>query len=165
MWLSTLNGNGKKKQIEFTDREFRFLALTVLDKTYVKAYRTAFEIPEKDWDRSDTRAAGNLRKKLLQTDVGHAYLRGVEAGLNLNEDVAGAGEVLTFLSDAMRGKIPDQFGLDPALDSRIKAAEDMAKHHKLLTDSIELKGDTSFAEALNKARQRANAGEKEAVNG
>ena len=74
----------------------------------------------------------------------------------------GTKEVLGFLSATFRGEVKDQFGLDPALSDRIKAAEDMAKHHKLLTDSLEVKADSSFADALSKARRRAAKGERDA---
>lgn len=41
--------------------------------------------------------------------------------------VADANEVLRFYSAVMRGEIRDQFGLDPSLADRIKAADSLAK--------------------------------------
>lgn len=41
--------------------------------------------------------------------------------------VADANEVLRFYSAFMRGEIRDQFGLDPSLADRIKAADSLAK--------------------------------------
>ena len=41
--------------------------------------------------------------------------------------VADAHEVLRFYSAVMRGEIRDQFGLDPSLADRIKAADSLAK--------------------------------------
>ena len=40
----------------------------------------------------------------------------------------------------MRGDIPDQFGLDPALNDRIKAAELLGKRYKMFTDKQEISG-------------------------
>lgn len=41
--------------------------------------------------------------------------------------VADANEVLRFYSAVMRGEVRDQFGLDPSLADRIKAADSLAK--------------------------------------
>lgn len=41
--------------------------------------------------------------------------------------VADTNEVLRFYSAVMRGEIRDQFGLDPSLADRIKAADSLAK--------------------------------------
>ena len=54
--------------------------------------------------------------------------------------IADANEVMQFLSSTMRGDIPDQFGLDPALNDRLKAAELLGKRYKLFTDKQEISG-------------------------
>ena len=54
--------------------------------------------------------------------------------------IADTDEVMQFLSSTMRGDIPDQFGLDPALNDRIKAAELIGKRYKLFTDKQEISG-------------------------
>lgn len=54
--------------------------------------------------------------------------------------IADTNEVMQFLSSTMRGDIPDQFGLDPALNDRIKAAELIGKRYKLFTDKQEISG-------------------------
>jgi phage terminase small subunit len=54
--------------------------------------------------------------------------------------IADTNEVMQFLSSTMRGDIPDQFGLDPALNDRIKAAELLGKRYKLFTDKQEISG-------------------------
>lgn len=54
--------------------------------------------------------------------------------------IADADEVMQFLSSTMRGDIPDQFGLDPALNDRLKAAELIGKRYKLFTDKQEISG-------------------------
>lgn len=41
--------------------------------------------------------------------------------------VATGNEVLAFFTDTMRGKIKDQFGLDPSLSDRLKAAIELNK--------------------------------------
>lgn len=54
--------------------------------------------------------------------------------------IADTNEVMRFLSSTMRGDIPDQFGLDPALNDRIKAAELLGKRYKIFTDKQEISG-------------------------
>lgn len=54
--------------------------------------------------------------------------------------IADTNEVMQFLSSTMRGDIPDQFGLDPALNDRLKAAELLGKRYKLFTDKQEISG-------------------------
>ncbi len=54
--------------------------------------------------------------------------------------IADTNEVMQFLSGTMRGDIPDQFGLDPALNDRLKAAELLGKRYKLFTDKQEISG-------------------------
>lgn len=54
--------------------------------------------------------------------------------------IADTNEVMQFLSSTMRGDIPDQFGLDPALNDRMKAAELLGKRYKLFTDKQEISG-------------------------
>lgn len=54
--------------------------------------------------------------------------------------IADTNEVMQFLSSTMRGDIPDQFGLDPALNDRLKAAELIGKRYKLFTDKQEISG-------------------------
>ena len=45
--------------------------------------------------------------------------------------VADAFEVLKFFTSTMRGEVKDQFGLDPALSDRIRAAELLGKRESL----------------------------------
>ena len=44
-----------------------------------------------------------------------------------NEAIASADEILRFYTEAMRGEVKDQFGLDPTLADRMKAADALAK--------------------------------------
>lgn len=43
--------------------------------------------------------------------------------------IADADEVLQYLSDVMRGKVKDQFGLDASLQDRTKAAQELMKRY------------------------------------
>lgn len=58
-----------------------------------------------------------------------------------DNSIADAQEVMQFLSSTMRGDVPDQFGLDPALNDRLKAAELIGKRYKMFTDKQEISGN------------------------
>ena len=40
----------------------------------------------------------------------------------------------------MRGEVKDQFGLDPALSDRIRAAELLGKRYRLFADKVSVEG-------------------------
>lgn len=65
--------------------------------------------------------------------------------------IADSNEVMQFFTDAMRGKIKDQFGLDASLSDRMTAANSLQKIHDAgrsrNTDEI----DESLARALEAA--------------
>lgn len=80
--------------------------------------------------------------------AGNRLLKKVEVKQYIDErlaemqesSIADTNEVMQFLSSTMRGDIPDQFGLDPALNDRIKAAELLGKRYKMFTDKQEISG-------------------------
>lgn len=80
--------------------------------------------------------------------AGNRLLKKVEVRQYIDErlaemkesSIADTNEVMQFLSSTMRGDIPDQFGLDPALNDRIKAAELLGKRYKMFTDKQEISG-------------------------
>ena len=57
-----------------------------------------------------------------------------------SERIAPAEEVLQFLTSTMRGEVKDQFGLDPTLSDRIKAAELLGKRYALFTYKKQITG-------------------------
>lgn len=80
--------------------------------------------------------------------AGNRLLKKVEVRQYIDErlaemkesSIADTNEVMQFLSSTMRGDIPDQFGLDPALNDRLKAAELLGKRYKMFTDKQEVSG-------------------------
>lgn len=54
--------------------------------------------------------------------------------------IADSDEVLRFYSAVMCGEVKDQFGLDPSLADRIKAAELLGKRYRLFTDKVSVEG-------------------------
>lgn len=65
--------------------------------------------------------------------------------------IADSNEIMQFFSDAMRGKVKDQFGLDASLADRMTAAKELQKIHdagaRRSTDEL----DATLARALTEA--------------
>lgn len=57
--------------------------------------------------------------------------------------VAKRSEILQFYTSVMRGEVLDQFGIEAALDTRIKAANELAKHMIELPMKLEQKNITN----------------------
>ena len=53
--------------------------------------------------------------------------------------VAKPAEILQFYTSVMRGEVLDQFGIEASLDTRIKAANELAKHQIELPMKLEQK--------------------------
>lgn len=60
-----------------------------------------------------------------------------------NAKIADATEVLQFYTSVMRGEVLDQFGIEASLDTRIKAANEIAKHKIELPMKLEQKNITN----------------------
>lgn len=69
----------------------------------------------------------------------------IEERLEKIEDarIAKGEEVLQYLTKVMRGEEKDQFGLDPSLQDRTKAAELLGKRYRLFVDKVEQKVDAT----------------------
>lgn len=57
--------------------------------------------------------------------------------------IASATEILQFYTSVMRGEVLDQFGIEASLDTRIKAANEMAKHQIEIPMKLEQKNITN----------------------
>lgn len=73
----------------------------------------------------------------------HEVLSYIDERMQEIEDnrIAKGEEVLKYLTSVMRGEEKDQFGLDPSLQDRTKAAELLGKRYRLFTDKVEVKDD------------------------
>lgn len=65
----------------------------------------------------------NLRKPHIAE-----YIRALACARD-TASVASEPEVMTFLSSVVRGNVKDQFGLDPALADRLRAAEGLMRRY------------------------------------
>lgn len=57
--------------------------------------------------------------------------------------IADATEILQFYTSVMRGEIEDQFGIEASIDTRIKAANELAKHKIEIPLKLEQKNITN----------------------
>ncbi len=83
--------------------------------------------------------------KKTSYSIGNENLKKPEVLSYINERVqeiednriAKGDEVLKYLTSVMRGEVKDQFGLDPSLQDRTKAAELLGKRYRLFTEKVE----------------------------
>ena len=57
--------------------------------------------------------------------------------------IADANEIMRFYTSVMRGEVLDQFGIEASLDTRIKAANELAKHKIEIPLKLEQKNITN----------------------
>lgn len=60
-----------------------------------------------------------------------------------SEKIASATEVLQFYTSVMRGEVLDQFGIEASLDTRLKAANELARHQIEIPMKLEQKNITN----------------------
>lgn len=77
-------------------------------------------------------AANNLKNEKIKKYIVETYEQTEKAADD--KRVADSMEVLEFLTKTMRGEVKDQFGLDPMLSDRIKAAELLGKRYGLFRE-------------------------------
>lgn len=136
-----------------TQREKDFLKALITEPNYTKAYQSVY--PSAKSPGGASASANALRAKLLKNPNAVQYMNDMATALKEKPAIASAEEVLSFLSASMRGEIMDQFGLDPSLSDRQKAAELLGKKWALFTEKLEVKAEVGLADVLHKARERA----------
>lgn len=88
-------------------------------------------------ENCDKTASGALRRRDCRLE-----LKRREQALT-SPAIAEASEILQFYTSVMRGEVLDQFGIEASLDTRIKAANEMAKHKIELPLKLEQKNITN----------------------
>ena len=89
------------------------------------------------------RASSLLRQSNVNQELSYR-LQAIE-----DNKVAKATEILQFYTSVMRGEVLDQFGIDASLDTRIKAANELAKHQIELPMKLEQKNITNNIGTIN----------------
>lgn len=78
---------------------------------------------------------------LRRDDIREEITRRVNA--QESSKIADANEIMRFYTSVMRGEVLDQFGIEASLDTRIKAANELAKHKIELPLKLEQKNITN----------------------
>lgn len=86
-------------------------------------------------------ARGNAHKLVANSCIS-TYIEELLAKIE-DARIAKGEEVLQYLTKVMRGEEKDQFGLDPSLQDRTKAAELLGKRYRLFVDKVEQKVDAT----------------------
>ena len=108
---------GSSTEYELSPRELKFVSFYIETGDLKEAVRLA--------NYNTTAPLTYGRKLLAKNKVQKEMRKQLEAFKN--EHIASAQEILIFLTDAMRGNVKDQFGLDPSLKDRMDAAKELAK--------------------------------------
>ena len=89
-----------------------------------------------------TKAAYKYASALLRRD---GVALEIQARMKAIEDkkIASATEILQFYTSVMRGEVLDQFGIEASLDTRIKSANELAKHQIEMPMKLEQKNITN----------------------
>ena len=116
-----------------TDIEKAFVASYVLCKNGSQAVREAGYATK----RPNGTASALLSRSHIRAEIDR-QLAAIES-----KKIADDNEVLQFYTSVMRGEILDQFGIEASLDTRIKAANELAKHKIELPMKLEQKNITN----------------------
>ena len=102
--------------------------LTPKQKAFADYYigtGNASESARKAGYKNDVSGRENLRNPTVSAYIAERM------GAHDEKRVASANEVLEFYTATMRGEVKDQFGLDPSLADRLKAADSLMKRYAI----------------------------------
>ena len=123
----------KDKVKPLKPREQAFISSYVLCKVGVQAVREAGYRTKDPWAQASALLARPEIRAEIEKQLEEFNSR----------KIADANEVLQFYTSVMRGEILDQFGIEASLDTRIKAANELAKHKIELPMKLEQKNITN----------------------
>ena len=117
--------------------------LTVKEKAFIDSFveckNATQAVIEAGYKNKNPRVLGSalLSKRHISEEISYR-LKAMESAR-----IATATEVLQFYTSVMRGEILDQFGIEASLDTRIKAANELAKHQIELPMKLESKQNSN----------------------
>ena len=121
------------KSSVLSDKEVKFIHEYQIDGNGTRAviaagYKT----------KSPSRYASDLlRKSKIQAEIARQQKE------RESKRIASATEILQFYTSVMRGEVLDQFGIEASLDTRIKSANELAKHQIEMPLKLEQKNITN----------------------
>ena len=125
---------------KYTDDKLRLFAEKLRELgNQTKAYTAVFGTA-KDSATNCTMASRLMRQgsKTREFVVKHIdYLNDSAENRGIHKEAIAKGdEVAIFFTSVMRGQETDAFGLDVGIESRMKAAENLAKMHQMFTQNV-----------------------------
>ena len=117
--------------------------LTVKEKAFIDSFvqckNATQAVIEAGYKNKNPRVLGSalLSQRHISVEISYR-LKAMESA-----KIASATEVLQFYTSVMRGEILDQFGIEASLDTRIKAANELAKHQIELPMKLESKQNSN----------------------
>ena len=117
--------------------------LTPLENAFINSYivckNAAQAVVEAGYKAKAPAQYGSalLRRDYLREEVQHR-LQAIE-----DSKIADANEILQFYTSVMRGQVLDQFGIEASLDTRIKAANELARHQIELPMKLEQRNNSN----------------------
>ena len=101
-----------------TEKEYKFIESYL---TYGNATQAVLDAGYKT-QQPGRYASDLLRKEKIEREISR------QISERDAKKIAAPTEILQFYTSVMRGEVLDQFGIEASLDSRIKAANELAKH-------------------------------------
>lgn len=117
--------------------------LTALEQAFINCYivsKNATQAVIEAGYRSKTpsqQAGSLLARDYITQEISYRLQQQQDA------KIADATEILQFYTSVMRGEIEDQFGIEASIDTRIKAANELAKHKIEIPLKLEQKNITN----------------------
>lgn len=123
----------------YTDNKFSMLELAFINAYMANGFNGTQAVKEAGYNTKapDKYAGALLARDKIRAEIS-ARIEAIESA-----KVAKPTEILQFYTSVMRGEVLDQFGIEASLDTRIKAANELAKHQIELPMKLEQKNITN----------------------
>lgn len=123
----------------YTDNKFSMLELAFINEYIANGFNGTKAVIAAGYHSKNPGyyAAHLLERDKIRSEIS-ARIEAIESA-----KVAKPTEIMQFYTSVMRGEVLDQFGIEASLDTRIKAANELAKHQIELPMKLEQKNITN----------------------
>lgn len=123
----------------YTDNKFSMLELAFINEYIANGFNATQAVIKAGYKNKNPGGYGGalLARDKIRSEIS-ARIEAIESA-----KVAKPTEILQFYTSVMRGEVLDQFGIEASLDTRIKAANELAKHQIELPMKLEQKNITN----------------------
>jgi phage terminase small subunit len=123
----------------YTDNKFSMLELAFITAYVSNGFNATQAVIDAGYKNKNPGmyAGALLARDKIRAEIS-ARIEAVESA-----KIAKPAEILQFYTSVMRGELLDQFGIEASLDTRIKAANELAKHQIEMPMKLEQKNITN----------------------